>query len=1386
VRRAFGPGLFGQGLCLIVFGSALWGPLSRAQTAPAGAAPAAPPAKAAVTPAPSSSGTAKLATLSVPKKPAYPMTCKASGEVVETAPAHTVAAPTADQLRAYALLKSEAADFTTQARDFQVRLTEIVRHHYEDRRRTMLASIDGEIAIEKKGLTDARDEAIARLEAFIVRYSGENADSEATPDAMFRLAALYEEQARENDDANLGEGLRPAVALYRDVVAAYPAYVEAAAVHYYLGHALNDAGRLPEAQQAWRALVCINRYQVQVDPKAAESLWVVPLAQDHDDAFWNEWYNRHPIPLDQLGARGDLRQAGARQEELAYADPYQGCVGIPQEVAPGEEPRYVAEIWWQLGNYHFDQIDRAAGPYNLNRAVSAYERSIVYQKPPLYGVAMYKQAWTFFKQQRYHTAVDWFVKLLHYADEQEAKTGDPGADFRAEAFTYIAGSLTYVDFEGPSANDPYIARSDVLDLEPDPLLAEEKMAVAIQRVQDPALIPQDQKWTVEIYKALAEEYVEITQNRNAITALELTVKKFPLDRDAPVMVDRVAELYDQLARLAPQGSQTSVEYAQKALDARTQLAKYVGTTAWTDANREDPEALAQAEELVHVGLRRAAADHTNFARAYKERALQLSDAVQQRSQLEQAVVEYRLAAGGWGAYLNQDPNASDAYESRYWLADSHFWVAVLQVPLGKMPTAAEVEASRSSAVAVRDSNEDDRYKQPAAYYVVTLAEKVLDAEAQAFVDSKGAQGYPRKDQVSFSGEGDKRKVAAETVPAGVTAAVCARDEYNARIPLAEDPEKNGLLYASQSAEYFFVYGQFEEARRRFVPLYEKYCGKNKWGYNAWEKLVSMSNFQGNAAESRSLVDSKSCSFDEESRVAEDSIRTPVRQGVAYLDARKLFEEAEKLADGPERVKKWRAAAAAYKVALAAAPDRDEAPEAAMNGAYAYKQVGEYDKAIAMYALFISKYGDEKTLAKLKSAEPDKYEERVKFLGDAYQALASAYVLFFDYPKAAETFDNISSISHFSSADRKGAAKQALLLYVNLDDAPGMARARKRHASLGATDEDLSEADFLIASAALKKWDPQSPDSAGNKTARMAAQNVMEQYYTVNKNRKSAQRFVVHAAYNVALSKRAAKSSEQLDWWRSTVSAFDRYLAGAPVTNGKNSALGGTEAGMAAEADYLLVDEELKRTFDYESGFHRYKGTIVEVVQQYTKDAQTAKVWYDKLQKIVDRYVSQRWATIAIARQGSLYDSLRTGFYNTRPPELKMFTEAQEKALKAAEDSDKDALIDKADQIRTTVNAAWRTKRDEELDSADRVVVDRYATSVTLAQRYNLSDPTLTRAIRRLAFMTDVVGEAKMATYTASNKDLGYKPGMFQRMRPGVIAPPVALGLPPSAPVGAEP
>ncbi len=1301
--------------------------------------------------------------------------------------------PTAAQLKALDALSQEAKEYEAAAKEYRKMLTMIVRHHYEEKRRRILSSLDAELAIEKKGLIDARDEAIKRLEQFVARYSGDNAHPIATPDAMFRLAALYEEKGRENFDADLSVSLKPALALYRQLIRDFPSYDRVAAVYYYLGHGYTDAGLIDEGQQAFRALVCRNKYSVKDDAANPEKILVEALPQDHDDKFWTEWYNKNPIPLDQDPRRKNLTVLNApAAEELFYKDPYpSSCEPIPLKDATGDQAKYIPEAWWKIADFHFDQIDPKGGPYNLNRGMSAYDFSLKSAQPPLYGVVLYKRAWTFFKQQRYRIAVEAFVNLLRYADEQEKLTGDPGADFRAEAYTYIAGSFTYVDFEGPPADHPYIPRNDVLDVETDPLVAEQKMKIAIQRVRDPKILPQEEKWTVEVYKALAQEFIEITQNRNAIEMLELTLERFPMDRDAPVMQNRVAELYDQLARLAPEGSAAKEEYGARALEARTKLAAFVGATKWTDANRDDPEALQTAEDLVKGGLRRAAADHTNRARAFVAKAEQLSDPGEAATWVEKAIAEYRLADTGWSAYYEQDPTALDAYESKFWMADARAFIVVLQLTLNRDPKPDEIRVAREANVAVRDSNEDDKFQQPSAFNVVLIAERLLEREFKKFDESNGAQGLEKRTSVKFSGDGPDRKVVKEPVPPRILEAVQAREDYVARIPADRDPGRNTLLYAFQAADYYFVYGQFADARARFDPIFEENCGKNEYGYQAWEKLLSMANFELRDDLSRKLV-SRDCSFDADTKAASDALRNPVMQGIAYLDARKIYEDAEKMPDGPERDKKWREAAAMYKVALEKAPDRDEAPEAAMNGAYAYKQVGEYDKAIEMYELFISKYGSDANLRRLKDGDPnakpptgpdpEKYEKRVAFLKDAYNALANSYVLFFDYPRAAQTFDKISNIEHFEPDARRDAAKQSLFLFASLNDRKKMDEMRGRFSKLGASPKELAEADFTIANADVKKWDEFSPDEGANAGARRTAEATMINYYERNRKNDAAAQKTVEAAYLVAKMKRASNSGELNKWWQNTITAFERYKAVAPKKDGQSEALGSREAGMAAEGEFDMIDKDLRKQFDYESGHHRFKGSPEKVVEQYKKSAVEAEKWHNKLQRVIEAYVSPEWSTAAVARQGTVYDSLRTGLYNTRPPELQMFSAQEEKLIKKAEDTGDPDLMEKVDAFRVTKQNAWRQRRDQEIDAADQITVQRYANAIVLSRRFGVSNPAVTHAIRRLAFLTEVVGEAKMAQYAAGVKDLNYTEGMFLRIRPGQYGTPAPDGMPHPLPV----
>ncbi len=427
---------------------------------------------------------------------------------------------------------------------------------------------------------------------------------------------------------------------------------------------------------------------------------------------------------------------------MSFRNPYNdSCKAVPQKTGPGQEPRYIAEVWWLIGDYHFNEVDQAGGPFNYNRAEAAYQQSIKFKKPPVHGVAMYKLSWTYFKQQRYETSVHEFIDLLRYTDQQEKATGDTGADFRAESYTYIAGSLTYLDFTGPAVDEPYVPRNDILDIETDPHVAEQKMRIAIDRVQDPKLIPQTEKWTVDIYKALAQEFKELNQLHNNIDVDELILKKWPMHRDAPVVQNEIADIYDKLTAQSREGTAERKENAAKALDARTKLSAYVGATPWTDANKNDPEAIQTADRLVHGGLRRAAADHTNAGSSLVQQAIGIGDKESRDPLLERALGEYKLAAQGWAGYLKQDVNASDAYESRYWLADANHNAVVILVMLDRSPAPTEIDAARRTAADVRDSNEDDKFLQPAAFMVVDTAQQVLNDQYHLYERSQGRAGH---------------------------------------------------------------------------------------------------------------------------------------------------------------------------------------------------------------------------------------------------------------------------------------------------------------------------------------------------------------------------------------------------------------------------------------------------------------------------------------------------------------------------------------------------------------------------------------------------------------------------------------------------------------------
>ncbi len=434
---------------------------------------------------------------------------------------------------------------------------------------------------------------IAKLrDPSIAHAAGEH----ALPRAMMELGALYAESARTQVPGDADKTTpAPSIGLYRQVLREHPSFPGRAMALYLLGHAFNDAGRMDEAQQVWRSFVCHNHfaYPVPPDPKDPDRDTLVPKPQDNTREYWVTFRRRFEDPA----------KLAKPTVETTYVDIYPDTC-VPAPMLPADSAaQYLAEAWWQIGNWESDERDLGAGVlpeeslsvWGLSRANSAFRHATQFPRSTGYLFVLYKFAWTLLNQQRYRGAVEAYVRFLE-ASENGSGTGTSGAAPHAldeAAFAGIAEALVNADFEGPRADAPFVARPHALDtLAPDK--AESALRVAIQRVKDPNVLPQDRAWTPRVYMRLAQRLRELGLLQLASETFALVASKFALEPVAAQAELGRADVDLQLTFAARPASHEFDLALERAVQSAISLLDYVGDTQWTRANMANTESLERA------------------------------------------------------------------------------------------------------------------------------------------------------------------------------------------------------------------------------------------------------------------------------------------------------------------------------------------------------------------------------------------------------------------------------------------------------------------------------------------------------------------------------------------------------------------------------------------------------------------------------------------------------------------------------------------------------------------------------------------------------------------------------------------------------------------------
>lgn len=834
--------------------------------------------------------------------------------------------------------------FSNGVESFDADMRDLIRIKYDQQKDRLAAQYDRAVDELEKGERERRMEAIARFQAFLQKYPN---DPIYTPDAMFRLAELHYEKSSDE---------------YLQTSRGYEAELLA----------FENGERATEPQQptpSFEATIGLHK----------DLLTRFPGYRLSDAARYLLGYC--------YGEQGQTEEALAAYLELVDNHP---------------DSKFLAEVWTRIGEIYFDGVEDDS----LEKAIAAYNNVRKFPSSPYYDKALYKVAWTYYRLDRFDEAVDSFLELIEFADEQKRTTGVSGSELRTEAIQYVAISLADENWGGlPKA----------------------------ERILKPLAA---KSYTGEIWKRYGEVLFDQTRYKQAIGVLAATIAKYPNASYNPEAQERIVRAYDQLR---------DFEGAARARE--KMVADYSKGSTWYAANEDDREAITKAESLTEKSLYTAAIFRHQQAQAYKA-----------NERFNDAEKSYRQAATAYESYLSRFPKSKNAYDFEFYLAECLFYS-------GNYPRAAQqydkvrdsrvdnkhLAAAALSSVLTYEKNLETLIKSGKLQKleVLTAAQrkdkrvnpKSLDPARAEFVAAadrfvtllpksdrtpairyRAAEVFYRHDQfdearrrfLEIVSEHPNAEVAQFASNLIIESYLATEDwanveEWSSKLidiakqgPAKGDPDQRDKFLAGlqgfkvgaqfKQAEQFDSSGQFEQAAETYVKLVDEnpdHEFADKALYNAAVAFEKVRRYDSASQTYKRIYDRYPKS--------ELAPRALFRVGInaekgftfpeaisAYSKLVERYPKSENRADAMynlavvlENEQSYEDAARAFQRYARAFPEREDAPEIFFRSALVHEKLKDYNSMVSTLRQFVRRYGK---LPKQRERVVEAYRK----IGDAYK------------------------------------------------------------------------------------------------------------------------------------------------------------------------------------------------------------------------------------------------------------------------------------------------------------------------------------------------------------------------------------------------------------------